>query len=310
MWSYYKDELNNPPVDNYNADLITNSASFKHKSSITGKTPTNGDTKEAEFAVPLKDLSNFWKTLDMPLIKCEVALNLTWSKNCVLTDMITHAAVSARGDNPARPAIPAPTSAAFTIKDYKLNVPVVTLSAGNDNKLLDQLKTGFKRTIKGNKYRSEMSNETANNNLNYLIDPTFTNVNRLFALSSEKENDRVSFSKYYLPKVEIKHFNVFIDGKPFFEIPVKNEEEAYEAIIEMSKNNDYTPGKLLDYEYFKDHYKLIAIDLSKQTELEKTDLKQLINTIGSLEEDAKMFFIIEKKEETTFDFSQNYVTVV
>ena len=109
--------------------------------------------------------------------------------------------------------------------------------------------------------------------------------------------------------MEIKDFNVLIDGKPFFEIPVKNKEEAYEAIIEMSKNNDYTTGNLLDYEYFKDHYKLIAIDLSKQTELENTDLKQQINFIGRLEEDATIFFIIEKKEETIFDFSQNSVTV-
>ena len=72
-------------------------------------------------------------------------------------------------------------------------VPVVTLSAENDNKLLEQLKTGFKRTIKWNKYRSEMSNQTKNNNLNYLVDPTFANVNRLFALSFENENDRTSF---------------------------------------------------------------------------------------------------------------------
>ena len=101
-----------------------------------------------------------------------------------------------------------------------------------------------------------------------------------------------------------------IDGKPFFEIPLKNKEEANEAIIEMSKNNNYTTGNLLDYEYFKDHYKLVAIDLSKQTELENTDLKQQTNFIGRLEEDATMFFISEKKEETTFDFSQNSVTVV
>ena len=125
----------------------------------------------------------------------------------------------------------------------------------------------------------------------------------------KNEEDRVSFSKYYLPKIEIKDFNVLIDGKIFFQIPVKNKEEAYEAIIEMSKNNDYTTGNLLDYEYFKDHYKLIAIDLSKQIELENTDLKQQINFIGKLEEDATMFFIIKKKEETTFDFSQNPVTV-
>ena len=136
-------------------------------------------------------------------------------------------------------------------------------------------------------------------------------MNLLFVLSFENENDRTSFSKYYVPKFEIKDFNVLIHGKPFFEIPVKNKEEAHEQIIEMSKNNDYTTGNLLDYEYFKDHYKLIAIDLSKQIELGNPELKQQINFIGSLEENnATMFFIIEKKEETTFDFSQNSVVVV
>ena len=100
-------------------------------------------------------------------------------------------------------------------------VPVVNLSAGNNNRLLEQLKTGFKRTIKWNKYRSEMPNQTKNKNLNYLIDPTFTNVNRLFVLSYENKTDRTSFSKYYVPSVEIKDFNIQIDGKPFFEIPVK-----------------------------------------------------------------------------------------
>ena len=95
----------------------------------------------------------------------------------------------------------------------------------------------------------------------------------------------------------------------FFETPVKNK-EVYEAIIEMSKNNDYTTGNLLDYEYFSKHCRIIAIGLSKQTELENPDLNQQINFIGRLEEDPTMFFIIEKKEETNFDFSQNSVTVV
>ena len=136
-------------------------------------------------------------------------------------------------------------------------------------------------------------------------------MNRLFVLTFENEDDRTSFSKYYVPKVEIKDFNALIDGKPFFEIPVKNKEEAYGAIIEMSKNNNYTTGILLDYEYFKDYYKLIAIDLSKQIELENPDRKQQINFTGRLEEtNAMMFFIIEKKEETTSDFSQNSVVVV
>ena len=120
-----------------------------------------------------------------------------------------------------------------------------------------------------------MSNQTINNNLNYLIDPTVTIVNRPFVLSFENEDDdRKSFSKCYVPSVEIKDFNVLIDGKQFLEIPVKNKEEAYEQIIEMSKSNDYTTGNLLDYEYFSKHYKLTAIDLSKQIELENPDLKQ------------------------------------
>ena len=93
----------------------------------------------------------------------------------------------------------------------------------------------------------------------------------------ENENDRTTFSKYYVPKVEIKDFNVLVDGKNFFEISVSNKEVAYQAIIEMSENNDYTKGNLLDYEYFKDHYKLIAIDSCKQIELENHDLKQQIN---------------------------------
>ena len=196
---------------------------------------------------------------------------MSWSANCVITSMEKRITTGKnRGDSP--------TNATFKITDCKLYVPVVTLSAENDNKLLEQLKTGFKRTIKWNKYRSEMSNQTKNNNLYYLIDPTFANVNRLFVLSFENEEDRTSFSKYYV-----------------FEIPVKSKEEAYEAIIEMSKNNDYTTDNLLDYEYFKDHYRLIAIGLSKQIELENPDLKQQINFVGRLEEDATMFFIIEKK---------------
>ena len=260
--------------------------------------------------MPLKHLSNFWKTLDIALISCEVSLALSWSVNCVIISLekrlVTQAA---QGDNPAI-YDDSPTNATFKTTDCKLHVPVVTLSAENDNKLLEQLKTGFKRTIKWNKYRSEMSNQTKNNNLNDLIDPTFTNVNRIFVLSFENKNDRTSFSKYYVPKVEVKVFNVLIDGKSFFEIPVKNKEEAYEAIIEMSKNNDYTAGNLMDYEYSSKHYRLTAIALSK-IELENFDLKQRINFVGRLEENnATMFFIIEKNEETTFGFSQNSVVVV
>ena len=99
-----------------------------------------------------------------------------------------------------------------------------------------------------------MTIQPQNNNLNYLIDPTFTNANRLFVLSFTRNNagnNRDSFSHYYVPNVEMKDFNVLIDGKSFFDLPVKSEEEAYEKIIEMSNNNDYTTGNLLDFAYFK-----------------------------------------------------------
>ena len=229
-------------------------------------------------------------------------MTLNWSENYVITSKPTREA-----DPDADPAVAGinnPTNAVFKITaDCKLYVPIITLSSENNNKLLEQLKAGFKRTIKWNKYRSEISNQTKNNNLNYLIDPTFTNVNRLFVLSFENETDRTSFTKYYVPKVETKDFNVSIDGKPFFEIPVKNKEGAYEAINEMSKNNDYTTGNLLDYEYFKDHYKLIAIDLRKRIELGNPDLKQQINFIGRFDENnAPMFFIIEKKKKPLLIF--------
>ena len=117
-------------------------------------------------------------------------------------------------------------------------------------------------------------------------------MNKLFVLAFENEESGTSFSDYYVPKVEIKDYNVLIDLNPFFEILIKNKEEIYEAIIEMSRNNDYTTGNLLDYEYF--YYKLIAIDLSKQIELENSDLKQQINFTGRLEQNVTIFFIIEK----------------
>ena len=133
----------------------------------------------------------------------------------------------------------------------------------------------------------------------------------MFVLSFENEDNRKSFSKYYTPKVEIKEFNVLIDGNSFFDVPVKSKEETYIKIIEMSKNSDYLTGNSLDYEYFSKHYKLIVIDLSKQIELENPDLKQQINFIGNLEEDeATIFFITEKLEERTFEFLQNSVSII
>ena len=124
-----------------------------------------------------------------------------------------------------------------------------------------------------------MTTEAINNNLNILIDPRQT----------------IIFS-FYLPKVMVKYYNVIIDKLVFFDLPIKTEEEAYEKIIDISRNNEYTTGNLLDYDYFKKYYKLIAIDLSKQQVLqENEDLIQQINFIGRLEQAANVFIIIKKK---------------
>ena len=127
-----------------------------------------------------------------------------------------------------------------------------------------------------------MTVQPKNNNLNYLIDPTFTNVNRLFVLLFTRDNasdTRDSFSHYYVPNVRIKDFNVLIDGKSFFDFRVKNEEEACEKIMEISNNNDYTNGNLLDFGYFKKDCKLIATDLSKQTKLKDPEQISFIGRI-------------------------------
>ena len=129
-------------------------------------------------------------------------------------------------------------------------MPVVTLSKDDEIKLLTNVKSGFKREIIWNKYRSQMSTEAINNNLNILIDPTFTNVNRLFVLAYQTADDRHSYSQFYLPRVMVKDFNVIIDKLAFFYLPIKTEEKAYENIIDISKNNEYTTGNSLDYGYF------------------------------------------------------------
>ena len=252
--------------------------------------------------MPLKHLSNFWRSLNNPLINCEVELILTWFKNCVLIEKST------RDVNynavPRVSEINNPENATFQITDTKLYVPVVTLSKENDIKLLQQLKSRFKNTIKWNKYRSQMTIRPQNNSLNYLIEPTFTNVNRLVVLSFPRNNNtdsRYSYSNYYVPKVKIYDCNVLIHEKGFFDLPVKIEEEAYEKIIKMSNNNDYTTGNLLNFAYHKKNYKLIAIDLSRQTKLKDP---QKINLIGKLLRNTgpTMFFIIEKQEETILIF--------
>ena len=125
----------------------------------------------------------------MPLINCEVSLILTWPRECVITNMERRLIPNTRRDVSA-------TNATFQITDIKLYVPVVTVSSENYKNFLEQLRTGFKRTVKWNKYRPEMTNQTKNNNFNYLTDPIFTKVNRLFVLSFANENDSIMYQMF------------------------------------------------------------------------------------------------------------------
>ena len=145
LWNYYRDEPNNGAVGNIYYS-IKNSKSFDYKTSITGKLEGNNVEKDdIEIVVPLKYLGNFWRTLDVLLINCEVSLTLTWSENCVITSKATREA-DADAD-PAVAGINTPTGTSFKITNCILYVPAIALSAENDNKLLENLKTGFKRTI-------------------------------------------------------------------------------------------------------------------------------------------------------------------
>ena len=316
LYNYYRDELSDDADDNnFDNIKVVNSNTFKYKNKIIGNTydvdadaqgydVNKNGTQEVELAVPLKYLGNFWRALNVPLIICEVFLELKWDENCVITSLEQRYMGGGNRDN-------ALTGATLAINDCKFYVPAVTLSKDDEIKLSTNLKSGFKRKIISNKYRSQMTTEAININLNILIDPTFTNINRLFVFAYQNADDRQSFSQFYLPNVMVKDYNVITDKLAFFDLSIKTEEEAYEKIIDISRNNEYTTGNLLDYDYFKKHYKLIAIDLSKQQVLqENEDLIQQINFIGRLTEAANVFIIIEKKENTALEFSQNFANLI
>ena len=230
LWQYFRDE----PVDD--DDDIEDSKSFKSKTKITGKTPNDDNEKDVEIMVPLKYLSNFWGTLEMPLINCEVNLILTWSSTCVITE-----------SNGA---------GTFPITDAKLYVPVVTLSTRENTKFFQQLKSGFKRVINWNKYLSKpellaqnpyLSKPellAQNPNLNHLVEPSFQGVNRLFVLGFEDDAQRTAHDSYYPPIVEIKDYNIMINGENFFDQPIKNNKVTYDNIrkIAACQGDDYTTG--------------------------------------------------------------------
>ena len=298
LWKYCKDI----PARNANDEIViftdgNTTDSFNFKVKITDRTGNDG-TKDIEIMVPLKYLSSFWRTLEMPLINCEVNLILTWSSSCVLI------ATSIPNQN-----------ATFAITDTKLYVPVVTLSTQENTKFFQQLKSGFKRVISWNKYLSMPELLAQNPNLNHLVEPSFQGVNRLFVLPFENDDDRTSDDEYYLPTVEIKDHNIMINGENVFDQPIKNNKVTYDNIrkIATGQGDDYTTGCLLDYPYFANTYKMIAVDLSKQQALDADPRAiQQINFSANLDRagNTRVYFILEEAKETILDFSKGTVKVL
>ena len=234
----------------------------------------------------------------MPLINCKVKFNLTWEKECVLS---THA-----GDG------------AFIINDTKLYVPVVTWSKEDNKDFIDQQKKGFQRSIYWNEYKTKAISEDANNNVfkYFNLDPSFQGVNRLFIMAySRADNNhptRNCQQEYYLPRIGLKRYNVIIDGRNFYDNPIESDIEEYRELKEVmiGKGEDYTTGSLLDYNYFNKHYKLVAIDLSKQKELDADPRAiQQIEFKYMLETNSTIYWVLEKSKETILEFYKGTVKV-
>ena len=201
---------------------------------------------------------------------------MSWSKSCKTSE------ISVRLRIPGNPGTNQPvyemtaiqaTGATLQINNAKIHVPVVTLSINDNIKFFENIKQGFKRKNSWNKQRPEITTQTKNNNLDYLIDPTFSNINRLFVLwfkNGSNAPKRKTFDKCYMPLVKIKDFNALIDNKPFFDQALKNKQNVYEKLIEMSKNDAYTTGNLLDNLYHQKFYEVIGIDLSRQKKHENS----------------------------------------
>ena len=203
LWHFGRDEI----IDNANVTNDDNAPSFKHKASLTGNTEANGTKHGVEIAVPLKYLSNFWRSLEMPLINCKVELSLKWYETCLLT---------------------AATTATFTITDAKLYVPIVTLSVEGNLKLSKLLSEGFKRSIYWNEYKvtpNKIVEIVANNDTKYireLLDSSCQGVNRLFVLAYDNTagNNQVSvdsYKNYFLPRVKVNNYIIEIDGRNFYD---------------------------------------------------------------------------------------------
>ena len=252
LWQFKRDELNN---DNINTALADNNApSFKYKASIIGNTDVDGANSkkdDVKLAVPLKYLSNFWRSLEMPLINCKIELSLKWYENCILSS--------------------AGTAATFAITDTKLYVPVVTLKTEDNAKLSKLLNEGFKRSVYWNKYKIILKDYAENENIRERLDTSFQGVSKLLVFAYQRGDDdnhanKKAFNKYFLPEIKIEKYNVEIDGRNFYDQAINDSIKQYDEVRKIStgQGDDYTTGCLLDFAYFEKNYRLIAIDLSKQ----------------------------------------------
>ena len=262
LYQYKRDE---PPADIANNLVINNSSSFKYKVDLLGDPVIDNNVARlnVKIVVPLKYLSNFFRSLEMPLINCKIKLNLTWKKECVL---------STDADDAANPG----NNALFIINDTKLYVPVVTLSKEDNKDFIEQQNKGFQRSIYWHENKTQEKDENADANANTVkyinLDLSFQGVNRLFIMAYSRvggqpnRNDR---RKYYLPRIDFKKY-VIPDGRNFYYNPIESDIEKYRELkkVMIGKGEGYTTGSLLDYNYFKEHYKLVAVDLSKQKELD------------------------------------------
>ena len=203
--------------------------------------------------VPLNYLSNFFRSLEMPSINCKIKLNLTWKKECVLSTGVGEAV--------------------FIINDTKLYVPVVTLSKEDNKDFIEQQNKGFQRSIYWNEYKTKEINENADVFKYINLEPSFQGIYTLFVMAYKGENGQPARNgqrKYYLPRIDLEKYNVIIDGRNFYDNPIESDIEKYRGLkkVMIGKGEDYATGSLLDFNYFDKHYKSVAVDLSKQKELD------------------------------------------
>ena len=285
LYQYKRDE---PPDDINNNLTVNNSSSFKYKVHLLGDPAVNNNvaTLNVTVVVPLKYLSNFFRSLEMPLVNCKIKLKLTCKKECLLS--------SNHGN------------AVFIINDTKLYVSVVTLSKEDNKDFIDQKNKGFQRSVYWNEYKTKEINEDADANVfKYInLDPSFLGVNRLFVMAYNRANGqptRNEQQKYYLPRIDLEKYNVIIDGRNFYDNPIERDIEKYRELkkVMIGKAEDYTTGSLLDYNYFDKHYKLVAVDLSKQKELDEDPRAiQQIEFKYMLGTNSAIYWVLEKSKET------------